>query len=220
MNSENEDIDMNFCWEEEKHSIQNYLFNPVRSDRKIYSVFHPVKTISDYHNYKKNNRISQAEARIKNDLIEFETKRLTTGNFTIKLYNYSSTENGEDFLMKVDFIGLFTILIRFYKDYPFSPPSISYLSGHYLEIFDIEQNIKLPCLSKDKWSPVMSLNSLLFSIELLLIENKKASLFETFTENLGRKKKYWEFEKINKMYMDSSIIGPMEEKLKRLKISS
>ena len=26
--------------------------------------------------------------------------------------------------------------------------------------------------------------------------------------------------KINKMYMDSSIIGPMEEKLKRLKISS
>ena len=137
MNNENEDIDMNFCWEEEKHSIQNYLFNPVRSDRKIYSVFHPVKTMSDYHNYKKNNRISQAEARIKNDLIEFETKRLTTGNFTIKLYNYSSTENGEDFLMKVDFIGLFTILIRFYKDYPFSPPSISYLSGHYLEIFDI-----------------------------------------------------------------------------------
>ena len=122
--------------------------------------------------------------------------------------------------MKVDFIGLFTILIRFYKDYPFSPPSISYLSGHYLEIFDIEQNIKLPCLSKDKWSPVMSLNSLLFSIELLLIENKKASLFETFTENLEKKKKYWEFEKINKMYMDSSIIGPMEEKLKRLKISS
>ena len=46
MNSENEDIDMNFCWEEEKHSIQNYLFNPVRSDRKIYSVFHPVKTMS------------------------------------------------------------------------------------------------------------------------------------------------------------------------------
>ena len=72
-------------------------------------------------------------------------------------------------------------------------------------------------LSKEKWSPVMDLNSILFSIELLLVEENQ-SLFKT-NHNIGRKKKYNEFEELNKKYIDNNIITGIEGKLKKIKIT-
>ena len=72
-------------------------------------------------------------------------------------------------------------------------------------------------LSKEKWSPVMDLNSILFSIELLLVEENQ-SLFKT-NDNIRRKKKYNEYQELNKKYIDNNIITGIEEKLKRIKIT-
>ena len=60
---------------------------------------------------------------------------------------------------------------------------------------------------------LVTIISILFSIELLLIEENQ-SLFNT-SENIGRKKKYHEFQEINKKYIDTNIITGIEEKLKK-----
>ena len=209
---DSEDVEMDSTQEDDNiDRINNYISPYSKNYSKHFIVLHPINDISIIST--RIHRITQAEARIKNDFINFDNKRLTTGNFKVRLYNYQQTETGEDYSMKVEFINLFTIQIIFYKNYPFSPPTIKYLSGNYFDIFDIEQNIKLPLLSKDKWSPVMDLNSILFSIELLLIEENQ-SLFNT-SENIGRKKKYHEFQEINKKYIDTNIITGIEEKLKQ-----
>ena len=59
---------------------------------------------------------------------------------------------------------------------------------------------------------LVTIISILFSIELLLIEENQ-SLFNT-SENIRRKKKYHEFQEINKKYIDTNIITGIEEKLK------
>lgn len=213
---DSDDIEMDSTQEDDSIDRLNSFLLSYPKKNKLYTVLHPISGSNEIST-SRIHRITEAEARIKNDLINFDSKRLTTGNFKVRLYNYQLTESGEDYAMKVEFINLFTILIIFYKDYPFSPPSITYLSGSYLDIFDIEQNIKLPMLSKEKWSPVMDLNSILFSIELLLVEENQ-SLFKT-DDNIGRKKKYNEYEELNKKYIDNNIITGIEEKLKRIKIT-
>ena len=211
-----EDVEMDSTQEDENiEKMNNYISPHSKNYNKRFFVFHPIN--NSIISTTRIHRITGAEARIKNDLINFDNKRLTTGNFKVRLYNYQQTETGEDYSMKVEFINLFIIQIIFYKDYPFSPPSIKYLSGNYFDIFNIEQNIKLPLLSKDKWSPVMDLNSILFSIELLLIEENQ-SLFNT-SENVRRKKKYHEFQEKNQKYIDTNIITGIEEKLKKIKIT-
>ena len=184
---DSDDIEMDSTQEEDNiDRLNNFLLSYPKKNNKLYNVLHPI-CVPNQISTSRIHRITEAEARIKNDLINFDSKRLTTGNFKVKLYNYQRMESGEDYAMKVEFVNLFSLLIIFYKDYPFSPPSITYLSGNYLDIFDIEQNLKLPMLSKEKWSPVMDLNSILFSIELLLVEENQ-SLFKT-NDNIGRKKK-------------------------------
>ena len=185
---DSDDIEMDSTQEEDNiDRLNNFLLSYPKKNNKLYNVLHPI-CVPNQISTSRIHRITEAEARIKNDLINFDSKRLTTGNFKVKLYNYQRMESGEDYAMKVEFVNLFSLLIIFYKDYPFSPPSITYLSGNYLDIFDIEQNLKLPMLSKEKWSPVMDLNSILFSIELLLVEENQ-SLFKT-NDNIRRKKKY------------------------------
>lgn len=214
---DSDDIEMDSTQEEDNiDRLNNFLLSYPKKNNKLYNVLHPI-CVPNQISTSRIHRITEAEARIKNDLINFDSKRLTTGNFKVKLYNYQRMESGEDYAMKVEFVNLFSLLIIFYKDYPFSPPSITYLSGNYLDIFDIEQNLKLPMLSKEKWSPVMDLNSILFSIELLLVEENQ-SLFKT-NDNIGRKKKYNEYQELNKKYIDNNIITGIEEKLKRIKIT-
>lgn len=176
------------------------------------------------------SRISQAEARLKNDFVEFENKRMTTNQFQVNLSNAIMGEDQKSFLMSCEFVGLFNIVIIIKEDYPFSHPDIIYHSGPYIDVFYNNGLIKLSFLTKEKWSPVLSLNSILFSIELLLLEdiNSRASkLNERQNEicnvliysklskddlrdkykNNKRKKKYCEFIEKNKEFIMPSDIG-------------
>lgn len=128
-------------------------------------------------------RITQAEARLKNDLIEFENKRMTTKHFKVILSNIIIGQDQQSFLILCEFEGLFKIVIKIKEDYPFSFPDIIYHSGSYTYIFDHNGVIKLEFLSKEKWSPVLSLNSILFSIELLLLGQNNLDVSTFIKEN-------------------------------------
>ena len=72
----------------------------IKINNKIFPVFNKIN---------KPYVFSQAEVRIKNDLVEFQNKRLTTGKFDIKISPYSLKDNGKDFIMYVEFKELFKI---------------------------------------------------------------------------------------------------------------
>lgn len=136
---------------------------------KIFPVFHPIQKSSSFSS---SYILSKTEARLKNDLIEIQTKRLTTNNYKIIINDYKKDINNLNkyfFTMDVEFKNYFQIRFIFNEDYPFSPPIIFYINGIYInELFDKNNNLKLNCLNKEKWSPVLGINTILFSIELLL----------------------------------------------------
>lgn len=136
---------------------------------KIFPVFHPIQKSPSFSS---SYILSKTEARLKNDLIEIQTKRLTTNNYKIIINDYKKDINNLNkyfFTMDVEFKNYFQIRFIFNEDYPFSPPIIFYINGIYInELFDKNNNLKLNCLNKEKWSPVLGINTILFSIELLL----------------------------------------------------
>lgn len=138
--------------------------------------------------------LSKAEMRIKKDLFEYEDKPITTGKFEIRVSKYEVLEVG-DVILFVEFKNIFVLKFIFPNDYPFSAPEIIYVEGNRFDMFDMEDNIKLICLKKEKWSPVLTLNSLLFQIELLITE-RNDSLFGR-ARNI-RKKKFSEYIEENK----------------------
>jgi ubiquitin-protein ligase len=143
--------------------------NSIHLKNKIFPVFHPIQKSSSFSS---SYILSKTEARLKNDLIEIQTKRLTTNNYKIIINDYKKDINNLNkyfFTMDVEFKNYFQIRFIFNEDYPFSPPIIFYINGIYIkELFDKNNNLKLNCLNKEKWSPVLGINTILFSIELLL----------------------------------------------------
>jgi ubiquitin-protein ligase len=143
--------------------------NSIHLKNKIFPVFHPIQKSSSFSS---SYILSKTEARLKNDLIEIQTKRLTTNNYKIIINDYKKDINNLNkyfFTMDVEFKNYFQIRFIFNEDYPFSPPIIYYINGIYIkELFDKNNNLKLNCLNKEKWSPVLGINTILFSIELLL----------------------------------------------------
>ena len=87
----------------------------------------------------RRNIMTQAEARIKNDLTELNNKRLTTGKYEIQIFPYFKEEKNENnFIMYVEFKRYFKIKIKFLEEYPFVPPLITYESGKYYDnLFDM-----------------------------------------------------------------------------------
>ena len=175
--------------------------NFIKKTNKIYPIYHMI------------NRpyiISKAESRIKNDLVVFQNKRLTTNRFKINISPYSQCANGKDFIMYIEFENLFKLQIIFLEDYPFVPPIITYVKGQYLEyLFDMENNLKLSCLKQEKWSPVLDLNSIIYSIELKIDE------INPILPTKIKKRNYFEYQKIHNfdnLYMLST------HQMKRLKI--
>ena len=142
----------------------------------------------DYYNYldNKNNEIyisketlskkklKKTEARIKNDLIEFENKRITLKRYKIYLDKYYFEDNIISLKVLID--KYFLIKFIFSEDYPFDPPELIYLEGKKFNFFDDNNKLKLDCLTKEKWSAVLSINSILFQLELLLF-NFEQKLF-------------------------------------------
>ena len=163
----------------------------------------------------RRNIMTQAEARIKNDLTELNNKRLTTGKYEIQIFPYFKEEESENnFIMYVEFKRYFKIKIKFLEEYPFVPPLITYESGKYYDnLFDMENNLRLNCLNIEKWSPVLDLNSILFSIELKMDDKGSINVNRDFY----RKRKFFEYK--NMFDDDNDInIDFTEDKLKRLKI--
>lgn len=131
-------------------------------------------------------KFTRAELRVKNDIMEFQTKRTTTGKYEVTLSNYIISETGNECVINVEFKNYFVICIVFGKEYPFEPPDITYVSGSnedIMDMFDIEMKLKLPLLQKSEWKPILSLNSILFSIELLLINKESYVTSITDSEN-------------------------------------
>ena len=162
----------------------------------------------------RRNIMTQAEARIKNDLTELNNKRLTTGKYEIKIFPYfKEEENENNFIMYVEFQNYFKIKIKFLEEYPFVPPLITYESGKYYDnLFDMENNLRLNCLNIEKWSPVLDLNTILFSIELKMDDNGSLDVSKEFY----RKRKFYEYKNI--FNDEDNNLFSMEEKLKKLKI--
>jgi ubiquitin-protein ligase len=173
----------------------------MKKTNKIYSIYHTIK---------KPYIISKAEARIKNDLNAIKNKRLIKNRFKINISPYSQCENQKDFIMFIEFENLFKIQIIFLEDYPFVPPNVTYVSGQYLEhLFDKENKLKISCLKKEKWSPVLELNSIINSIELKIEEINPISPIKV------RKRNYFEYQKMHNI--DNSYILPIHQ-IKKLKI--
>ena len=99
------------------------------------------------------------------------------------------------------------------EEYPFVPPLITYESGKFFDnLFDMENNLRLNCLNIEKWSPVLDLNTILFSIELKMDDNGSLDVSKEFY----RKRKFYEYKNI--FNDDDNNLFTMEEKLKKLKI--
>ena len=187
----NEDIEM------EDRVIQQY--KTFICNNKTYNLFHICnanKRNRDIHGSCSSVRkISKVELRVKNDIIEFQTNRTTTGNYEINLSNYKLSKNGEECSMEVEFKNYFVININFGKDYPFNPPEITYVSGCVSDVFDMEMKLKLPMLSKEEWKPILSLNNLLFAIEMVLMNNETVYMNKYNIDN--KKKKMKEYSQYN-----------------------
>ena len=97
--------------------------------------------------------------------------------------------------MEVEFKNYFVININFGKDYPFNPPEITYVSGSVSDVFDMEMKLNLPMLSKEEWKPILSLNNLLFAIELLLMHNENVYMHTYQVSH--KKKKMREYSEYN-----------------------
>lgn len=189
---------------------------------------------------KKTTQVSQAFIKIKKDLADYESKKMTSGHFSISLSNCYEYDD-DSYHIYADFEKLFKLNITFYSDYPYSIPSITYISGYFTsELFDMEQNLKLQFVSKKGWNPVLTVNSIIYSIELMLLNHespevisliqrsqlkkqndKKKNCSDIFFKP-SHKKKYYEFEKENEKYL-SNYCGEFGDNfnnnlLKRMKI--
>ena len=192
------DINMNEDIEMEDRFVQQY--KTFICNNKKYNLFH----ICNAHKRNRDictncssvRKISKVELRLKNDILEFQTNRTTTGNYEINLSNYKLSKNGEECSMEVEFKNYFVININFGKDYPFNPPEITYVSGCVNDVFDMEMKLNLPMLSKEEWKPILSLNNLLFAIELLLMNNENVYMSKYQVNN--KKKKMKEYSEYNK----------------------
>ena len=134
-----------------------------------------ISNISNRNKSAVSRKLTRAELRVKHDIAEFQTKRTTTGKYEVILSNYTISRSGNECVINVEFKNYFVICIVFGKEYPFEPPDITYVSGDnedVMDMFDIEMKLKLPLLQRVEWKPILSLNSILFSIELLLINKE------------------------------------------------
>ena len=48
-------------------------------------------------------KFTRAELRVKNDIMEFQTKRTTTGKYEVTLSNYIISESGNECVINVEF---------------------------------------------------------------------------------------------------------------------
>ena len=125
------------------------------------------KRIIDEKNSKSN--LSNSERRLKKDLNELKNNKNVGKICKVIINDYKKIIDTQNFEMIIEFKNYFSTKFIFFSDYPFSPPSITFLSGNkFPNIFDTEGNILLETIKKQNWTPILWLSTLINSIELLL----------------------------------------------------
>ncbi|MCQ2820644.1 MAG: hypothetical protein MJ252_25540 [archaeon] len=156
-------------------------------------------------------KISSAEARLKNDLIEYTTKRITTNEFEVQISKY--TVHDDCLYLNAAFKGYFEVKIIFPLDYPFSAPTVVFISGNRFNLFDMEDHMILSSLEAGKWSPVLCLNSIIYDIELSLINLKTTNFLQ---ENGFKKKKFYQFVEESKDLITEPNVFDIIQRLQRI----
>ena len=180
-------------------------------------------------NKKPSYELTLCEGRLQNDLSELKRSKIF-GKICKTRFddNYRKVSNNQiEFYF--EFISFFTVKFTFNSDYPFSPPTITYVSGLRPKcIFDENGNVLIESIKKKNWTPSIWLSTLVYSIELLISsglnsDGENQNLTNYFV-NI-KKKKYgkrnWDIylDEMNNYYDEESINLPdLEKTLKQLKI--
>lgn len=120
------------------------------------------------------------ELRLSKDIEELTTKRYSTGytNLFISLPQREGIHSYLPFKLQIKpdlphlYSGAwFEFTIKFNPGYPFKPPEVFALNQVYHPNIDLDTG-KVYCeaLLVDNWKPVMTANSIIFAVELLLYE--------------------------------------------------
>ena len=122
---------------------------------------------------KSNSIISNSERRLMKDLDEIKKNKNFGKICEVIIDDYKRINNTDNFEMTIEFKNYFSTKFIFFPDYPFSPPSITFLSGNRLQnIFDSDGNILLEIIKKSNWTPTLWLSALINSIELLISKER------------------------------------------------
>ena len=96
--------------------------------------------------------------------------------------------------------GKFKLKFEFTKDYPYSPPYVTFMTRIYHPNINALGQICLDIL-KDQWSPILTTSKVLLSICSLLSEPNAEDPLEIEIANL-MKNNYYKFTKNVKEYID------------------
>ena len=172
---------------------------------------------------KSNSIISNSERRLMKDLDEIKKNKNFGKTCEVIIDDYKRINNTDNFEMTIEFKNYFSTKFIFFPDYPFSPPSITFLSGNRLQnIFDSDGNILLEIIKKSNWTPTLWLSALINSIELLISKERlNKNKYNSKEIIISKEKKYgkrkWDnFLKEEKSNSKSDIseINALKKKLK------
>lgn len=120
-----------------------------------------------------------AELRVRKDIEELAAKRYSSGvtDVFVSLPRRERTQIIVPVSMVVKdpnnpyYGAAFELCIKVNPGYPFYPPEVSVKNKVYHPNVDIESGVMLlQSLSASDWMPVMTINSIIFAVELILIE--------------------------------------------------
>ena len=181
--------------------------------------FHYKRTVNPK---KSKSNISNSQRRLINDLEELKNNKNIRKTCEVVIGDYKRIIDTDNFEMVIEFKNYFSTKFIFFPDYPFSPPSITFLSGNKSpNIFDSDGNILLEIIKKSKWTPTLWLSTLINSIELLIskegLNNNKYHSNDLFPKEGKYGKRKWddylkEEKSISKK--DTSETNVLKKKLK------
>lgn len=135
-------------------------------------------------NSKSNVILSVAEIRVSRDLSELSTKRYSSGYTNIHISLPYKEKHIQclpvSIQLKPEFPHVyagawFHCIIKVNPGYPFHPPTVIITNTVYHPNVDVNTGeIYIEALQKENWKPVMTLNSIIFAIELVLMEPNPA----------------------------------------------
>ena len=120
------------------------------------------------------NKLSQEELRVVKDLKEISDSKwcargtIVTIHLSQRLHNFKCTISPAEGYYRD---GTFSFDISIGKNYPFRPPIITASHPIFHPNINLQTlQIGLPILSVDDWKPVLSLNDVLFALQLMFMQ--------------------------------------------------